>query len=430
MKLGLGNISALFSSLGDPQEDFPSVLVAGTNGKGSVTTYITSILRSAGYRTGTFYSPHLFRINERIRIDGDEISSPELDTIAGELRERYESAPFTFFEGVTAAAALYFQRRKVDFAVFEVGLGGRLDATRLVNAIVTVITGISLDHQEHLGRTDAAILNEKLGIVREGAPLVANLSGSRLVRQARGYCSAKGAGFLDVHEGVSKRLKRIGADSIDFSLVTPRRDYGIISSSMTGKVQMDNAVTAVRVAEVLEERAGGIGEEEIRLGVGQAAFAGRFQILRGRPRVILDVSHNEEALIRASETLVRISPPEKNVMIFGVMARKDLGNFPQYAVKSARDIILVPLRGRGAATGHDLLERFRRPETGRRDCPPRGKGVSRAGEAPEAGLILARGMYDAVRKARKILREEDTLLIFGSHLCVEEAVGPVGRFLL
>ena len=411
MKLGLGNITALLDSFGNPQEKFPSVLIAGTNGKGSVTTYMTSILRSAGHSVGTFYSPHLFRINERIRIDGEEIASPVLDGIVGELRERFHSTPFTFFEGITAAAILYFQREKVDFAVFEVGLGGRLDATRLVNAIVTVITGISHDHGEHLGRTRSAILKEKLGITRAGTPLVANLNGYRLTRQAKKYCERNRIDFIDTRSGISRRVKRIGVDSIDFSLVTPVRDYGIITSSMTGRVQMGNATTAVRVAEMLGGKINGIGKKAIKLGISKAAFAGRFQVLPGSPRVILDVSHNEDALISAAETLVRISPPERNVMIFGVMARKELGGFPSRAVSSARDIILVPLRGKGSATGQDLLGRF-------------------TDSAGTARITLARGMYDAVRKARKILGPEDTVLIFGSHLCVEEAVGPVGSFLL
>ncbi|MBN2184969.1 MAG: hypothetical protein JW746_06540 [Candidatus Krumholzibacteriota bacterium] len=412
MKLGLGSITSLLDSFGNPQEDFPSVLIAGTNGKGSVTTYVTSILRSAGYRVGTFYSPHLFRINERIRIDGEEIAGSVLDGMIGELRERYHAAPFTFFEGITAAAILYFKRQKVDFAVFEVGLGGRLDATRLVNAIVTVITGISHDHGEHLGRTRSAILKEKLGIVRAGVPLVANLKGMRLVRQAEEYCEKNGNLFIDVRKGVSRKVKKIGADSIDFSLVTPGRDYGIISSSMTGRVQMENAVTAVRVAEILGGKIRGLGKKAVKLGISKGVFAGRFQILPGTPRVILDVSHNEDALVSASETLVRISPPDKNVMIFGVMARKELGRFPFKAVSCARDIILVPLKGKGSATGQDLLGRF--------------AGAGRG----QARITLARGMHDAVRKARRILGPEDTLLIFGSHLCVEEAVGPVGRFLL
>ncbi|MBN2070515.1 MAG: hypothetical protein JW814_03570 [Candidatus Krumholzibacteriota bacterium] len=439
MKLGLENITALLDSFGNPQEKFPSILIAGTNGKGSVTTYVTSILRRAGYRTGTFYSPHLFRVNERIRINGEEIASRALDDIVGSLRERYQRYPFTFFEGITAAAILYFLREKVDIAVFEVGLGGRLDATRLVNALVTVITGISRDHEEHLGRTNSAILEEKLGITRQGSPLVANLGDKSLIRMAGKFCLSRGIEFIDAGKGISRRMTRIRADSVDFNLVTPVRDYGIIRSRMTGRVQMENVVTAIRTAEVLSGKMKGIGKKAIISGTGEAFFSARFQVLSGNPRVVLDVSHNEEALDSTLETLARISPPEKNVLIFGVMARKQLGDFPIRALVSAREIILVPLKGTGSATGEDLLRRFTGAvEINDSTSSMKGRCVAgREGGSSEkktgkdrAEVTLARGMTDAVRRAGKILSHDDTLLICGSHLCVEEAVGPVGRFIL
>ncbi|HER42857.1 MAG TPA: bifunctional folylpolyglutamate synthase/dihydrofolate synthase, partial [Candidatus Eisenbacteria bacterium] len=195
MKLGLENVSKLLRALGDPQNSYPSILVAGTNGKGSVCAYITSILMAAGLRVGTFFSPHLFRVNERIRLDMEEIPSARLDELLGTLRAERKRIPFTYFEAATAAAALHFEREAVDAAVFEVGLGGRLDATRLVDAVVTVITGISIDHHEHLGGTVSEILGEKLGIVRRGVPLVANLEKRALDAKAERYCRDEGASY-------------------------------------------------------------------------------------------------------------------------------------------------------------------------------------------------------------------------------------------
>jgi len=407
MRLGLENITALLRSHGDPQSGVPSILVAGTNGKGSVTTFVSSILRAAGLRTGTFYSPHLFRINERIRVDGDEIPSPDLDRIIGKLRRGYGETPFTFFEGVTAAAAIWFRERGVDAAVYEVGLGGRLDATRLVDARVTVITGIAIDHSEHLGGTRTKILDEKLGITRPGAPLVANLPMEGLVRRAARHCEGMGIPFFPVSREVELSTGKITAEGMTVSLATPLRDYGEVRTGMIGRHQAGNAATAVRVAEVfLPGRRPGMAVVE--KGLASASFPGRFQVLKGEPRVILDVSHNEEALCASIDTLLQLSPPERNVIVFGVMARKQLGRFPEKAMRGAREIILVPLKEKGAAGRDELSSRF--------------SGGAAAEGRSRAVIRPTRGMAGAMKLAGRLAGPDDTLLILGSHLAVGEGV--------
>ncbi len=408
MRLGLENITALLRSHGDPQAGVPAILVAGTNGKGSVTTFVSSILRAAGLRTGTFYSPHLFRINERIRIDGEEIPSPELDRIIGKLKKGYSETPFTFFEGVTAAAAIWFRERNVDAAVYEVGLGGRLDATRLVDARATVITGIAIDHSEHLGRTRARILDEKLGITRPGAPLVANLSTKALEERAGRHCVKTGIPFYPVSRDVDVSAGSMAVSQMTFSLATPLRDYGTVRTRMIGRHQVSNAATAVRAAEIfLPGRRP--GRAAVRKGLAGAAFAGRFQVLSGEPRVILDVSHNEEALCASLDTLLELSPPERNIIVFGVMARKRLGRFPAKAMRSAREIILVPLKEKGAAGRDELAASFS------------GEAAAAAGSIP-ATVRPTRGMAGAMKLVGRLTGPGDTMLILGSHLAVAEAV--------
>lgn len=405
MRLGLENITALLRSRGDPQAGVPSILIAGTNGKGSVTTFVSSILRAAGLKTGTFYSPHLFRINERIRVDGDEIPSPELDRIIGELRERYGDTPFTFFEGITAAAAIWFRERGVDAAVYEVGLGGRLDATRLVDARVTVVTGIAIDHSEHLGGTRARILDEKLGITRPGAPLVASLSTKALASRAARHCEVMGIPFCPVSSEVERSAVKISSGGMTFSLATPVRDYGTVCTGMIGRHQAGNAATAVRAVEAfLPGRRP--GREVVRKGLASASFPGRFQVLKGEPRVILDVSHNEEALCASIDTLLQLSPPERNVIVFGVMARKQLGRFPAKAMRGAREIILVPLKDKGAAGRDELFSRFSGAAAG----------------SVHAAIRSTGGMAGAIKLAGRLTGPDDTLLILGSHIAVEEAI--------
>lgn len=405
MKLGLENISKLLQRLGSPQNAYPSILVAGTNGKGSVCAFISSILMAGGFRVGTFFSPHLFRINERIRLDMEEIPSSDLDGLLGSIKKERKQAPFTYFEGMTAAAALYFERKNVDVAVFEVGLGGRLDATRLVDAAVTVITGISVDHHEHLGKTVKEILGEKLGIVRGGVPLVANLEKPALDTKARLYCEGESVPFHNAAreiriEGFETAPRRLTVD-----LISPERRYGRLVSSMIGRPQARNIATAVRAVELFPGR---ITIKAVRNGVRGAFLAGRFQVLDGNPRTILDVSHNEEALLSSIETLLSISPRERNVIVFGVQAHKELGDFPRRAMGAARTIFLGTLESERGARGEDLFATF-----------------DRARKRGRAAIETAPSIGDAVLRAKQIIRKGDSLLILGSHLTVERAVGSL-----
>jgi dihydrofolate synthase/folylpolyglutamate synthase len=411
MKLGLENITALLARMGDPQLAVPSVLVAGTNGKGSVTTCVSSIFRQAGLKTGSFYSPHLFRINERIQIDGEEIPSADLDSILGELREHYDTTPFTFFEGVTAVAAVYFMREKVDVSVFEVGLGGRLDATRLVNAVVTVITGISKDHRQHLGLSRKKILREKLGIARSEVPLITNLDSPNLSAQACDWCAGEEIPWVDARAWRRRRLSATGLYSTEFFLETKVRDYGLVSIGMTGRVQMENATTAIRCAEIIAGRFPSVGREAILEGVKKTFLSGRFQVLPGNPRIVLDVSHNEESLLAALSTLNRIAPASRCVILIGLMARKELGRFPAIAVGSSRKIVAVTLESEGGAVSEDLAEEFRKAS----------EAFSRDNIESPAEVIKAGGIRDGLDIARSGLGEEDILLITGSHHTVEEA---------
>jgi dihydrofolate synthase/folylpolyglutamate synthase len=440
MKLGLENITRLLERLGNPHEAVPAVLVGGTNGKGSVVTYIASILRAAGFSVGTFYSPHIFRIQERIRIDGEEILTPVFDRILGKLRREHRAIPFTFFEGVTAAAALYFEERGVDAAVYEVGLGGRLDATKLVNAVVTVVTGISKDHTAHLGSTHHQILDEKLGIARSGVPLVVNLRDRRLTAHARARCASLDVPFVDVHDEVESSIARIDWRRMSLTVESPVRDYGALETGMIGAVQVRNVATAVRAVEIFENfyrharirrvvqsngvsvdpaspgKRGGaasrhagnrITVEAIRIGIEKSFIPCRFQVLDGDPRIVLDVSHNEEGLLAVVDTLLRLSPRERNALVFGVMAHKELGRFPRRAGSAFREIVCTSLRKGHSMPGAQLGETFRRA------APSRGG----------AAVIVARGMASAIGVARRVTGPGDTVVICGSHLAVEEAVG-------
>ena len=449
MKLGLENISRLLELLGKPHKRFPSILVAGTNGKGSVTTFISSIMKSAGFEVGTFYSPHLVRVNERIRVNGEEIPSRDLDRIIGTLRKYRRRAPFTFFEGLVAAAAVYFDEMNVDAAVFEVGLGGRLDATRLVDAVLTVITGISLDHTEHLGPTRSRILKEKLGIVRAGVPLVANLPTKRLSSEAGRYCRNVRAPYHDLRSEVSWKIRSMELCGMSIDMETPMRRYPALGTKMIGEHQARNLATAIRAVEILSSEASkadgvvarrldeyrrdrsGKGssmqkrtnksrsertklwkkldqEGNIAAGVSKAFLPGRFQVLQGRPIIILDVSHNEEGLIASLETLKKVAGKGRKSIVFGVLEHKRVGLFPEKAVKVADEIAVASFKDRRSADPLVLKSLF--------------EEATERSKARRPLIQSFSSLREALENVRGRMNEEDVLLVLGSHVVVEEAV--------
>lgn len=442
MNLSLGNVSAVLGRLGDPQRAYKSVLIAGTNGKGSVTTYVSSMLRAAGLCVGTFYSPHIVRLHERIRLNGEEIPSAAFDELIGIVRAAAarrdgagsaDGAPrrgaaaagrpgvgpgptdkisLTYFECLTAVAALYFLRSRVDVAVFEVGLGGRLDATNLVEAVVTVITGISYDHREHLGMTKGRILGEKLGIVRAGVPLVANLGSASLESKARAFCEARGAPLHLVREEVRAERVGLGPRCMTVRVLTPERDYGRLETRMIGRAQVENVATATRVVELLAGRISRApGFRAVRGGVRSAFLPGRFQVVREAPRVVVDVAHNEESLLASLDTLRSISPARRSMLVFAALAHKELGRFPREALRSVREIIVTPLSDPRSARSDRLLRAFVEARRGARSGP--------------AIVRAAGGVREAVRMAEGAARPEDTIVILGSHHTVDEAAASI-----
>lgn len=414
MNLSLTNISAVLARMGDPQRRYPAILVAGTNGKGSVTTYVSAVLGALGLKVGTYYSPHIFRPHERIRVDGGEIPSCELDRLIGMVDGHSRGHRLTYFECLTAVAARYFFERRVDAAVFEVGLGGRLDATNLVNAVVTVITGISHDHREHLGRTKRRILAEKLGIAREGTPLAAQLAPRSLVAQAAEWCARVGVPFHPVGDETSASLVALSPERMSVRVRTRRRDYGVLETRMIGRAQMRNVATAIRALELFEEagHAPRIDGAALRAGISSAILAGRFQSVASSPRVIIDVSHNEESYLAALETLRRISPPERTTIVFGALAHKELGAFPARALGAAREIIVTALRDPRSASAERLGRDF--------------GGAHSTLAGTRACVRIARGVGQAVHEARGGADALDTILIMGSHVMVEEAARFLG----
>jgi dihydrofolate synthase/folylpolyglutamate synthase len=309
-KFGLENIRALTEHLGHPERRYPSAHIAGTNGKGSTAAMLASILESAGLRTGLYTSPHLARINERIRIAGREISDDDFAAAVARIRRAIEellaagtlAAHPTFFECVTAIAFDEFARAHVDFAVFEVGMGGRLDATNVIEPEVAVITQIAFDHETYLGHSIEEIAGEKAGIIKPGAWVVSAAENPAARAVIRAHADAQNARLVEIDEAFY--VKQLGADAApqhaDDSLRATRVE--VIEKStkhaievkvpLAGRFQQRNALTALAAARLLAERGFRTDDAAIARGIAQVHWPGRLERIGDRPAVYLDGAHN------------------------------------------------------------------------------------------------------------------------------------------
>jgi dihydrofolate synthase/folylpolyglutamate synthase len=326
IKLGLDQIRGLLTALDHPDRAYASIIVAGTNGKGSVTAMIERALRAAGHRTGRYTSPHLVRLEERIAIDGTPVDAPTLDHLTSRTRVAAASlpAPPSYFEATTAMALDAFREAHVDIAVLEVGLGGRLDATNAVEEVAAVITAIDFDHEQYLGTTLEAIAGEKAAIIKPGsfAVLAANPPDVRRVVDA----AARAAHAPCVYAPDAVAVDAVMTDGQAVAtLTTPRARYDGVRLGLRGRHQIDNAVTAVRALEELDARsAWRVGRDAIVTGLTDVVWPARLELRtwRGRP-ILIDGAHNP-AGARALASYVHETYGRALPMVVGAMRDKNI----------------------------------------------------------------------------------------------------------
>jgi len=325
IKLGLERMRALLTELGNPEQKTPAILVAGTNGKGSTAALLASILTAASYRTGLFTSPHLERVEERIRIDGAAITS---DRLAAELERVIAAAkavvsePITYFEVLTAVAFSLFESLEIDLAVFEVGLGGRLDATNVGDPVLSIITGIGFDHQRQLGETLALIAAEKAGVLRAQRPALTYVSAPEPAAVIRAAAGRIGAMLVEVPGSVNIDARREqGAAGQLLKLVTGRRTYDL-RLRLGGRHQAENVSLAVCAAETLaEEGWQRVDRAAIERGVAACRWPGRLEWIRtSRGDVLLDAAHNGAGVASLAAYLSELGQPF--TLLFGMLASK------------------------------------------------------------------------------------------------------------
>jgi len=326
----LRRIEMLLERLGNPHQAARSIHVAGTKGKGSTAAMITSILTQAGYRTGLYTSPHLLSIRERIQINGDHIAEGEFARLVEVMKPEVEAVnesgslgELTTFELLTALAFLYFREMGVDYQVLEAGLGGRLDATNVIKPEVCVITSISFDHVDVLGETLAQIATEKAGIIKPGSTVVSSPQSPEAMAVLEMICRERGVRLVKVGDDVTWRQKTFTPEGQAFQVVGTKGEYDL-ALPLLGEHQLENAATAVAVAEVLAERGDGVSAESIARGLAQVRWPGRLQILRREPWVIVDGAHNADSARRLVKALRQYFAFDRALLIFGASSDKNI----------------------------------------------------------------------------------------------------------
>jgi dihydrofolate synthase/folylpolyglutamate synthase len=425
-KFDLDHMRVLLRALDHPERRFPSVLIAGTNGKGSTAATLASILRASGLKTGLYTSPHLVRINERIRVNGEEISDDdfaalqgEVDRIAERLIERGE-LPWhpSFFEMMTAIAFEHFAQERVDLAVLEVGMGGRLDATNVVAPRVSVITDISLDHQKFLGNTVGEIAREKVGIIRPGGAVVtlpqqpeANdvIGNTILDLDAR---AANAVPYVPpVSPASNQHLVPSGGQG-GFVYRYPLAVLGeqiLVETPLVGRHQLRNVALAVATAvELNRQGIDGITAKSIERGIREARWPGRFQVIAAQacwPEMVLDVAHNAAGAWALRSALSERYEDRPLIFVFGAMRDKAISEMTE---------ILFPLAERVIAT---------RPENPRAASP---EEIQRAAVRTGVDLETVKDVKLALERARVLAGAKAVVVITGSIYLVGEVMQSIG----
>lgn len=376
MKLGLRNTELLLAALDNPERAFPSVQIAGTNGKGSTAVMLDSICRVAGIKTGLYTSPHLVSITERIKVSGIEITREDFAasaTVVRDVSEQLEALP-TFFEQVTAIALLAFRNARVELGILETGLGGRLDSTTAANARIVGITSIAFDHEEYLGHTIESIAAEKAAIIRPGVRAV-------IAKQAD-------PAALDV---LLNRCEQVGVTPI---LADSIATDGLVLG-LRGRHQLDNAAVAINLAALLRTEGFTISDSAIVEGLKTAGHAGRLELIPHNPSFLIDGAHNPAGARTLREYLDEFAP-RPLTLVFGAMRDKQLEQMGEILFPVADTVVLTTLdnpRSASIETLQTIATRFAKGTVLASESSAKALRIAIANTPPEGLICIAGSLY-------------------------------------
>ena len=379
-KPGLGRTQRLLKSLGNPEKHLKFVHIAGTNGKGSTAACVASILRTAGYKTGLYTSPYILRFNERMQINGEHISDEELEQLTDEIRpfaDAMTDDPPTEFELITALGMQFFYKNRCDIVVLEVGMGGELDSTNVIDTPeVAIITAIGMDHVAELGPTIRDISRAKAGIIKEGGDVVVYGGNPPEVDEVlEETCRAKNARLFKADfSRISNTSFDLDASRFDFA------PYGRVTLPLVGSYQPYNAAVAVTAVERLRDKGYKITDGDILEGLRRVSWPGRFEILMRGPVFILDGAHNKHGILATAESLKTVFPGRKFNFLIGVMRDKDVDDMMEVIAPLAERFITVRPDNPRAMQAEDLRDRVKKFGKPAEACATIPEGVARAVE--------------------------------------------------
>jgi dihydrofolate synthase/folylpolyglutamate synthase len=383
IKLGLDNMRALTAALGQPDRAYDTVIIAGTNGKGSVTAMVDRALRAAGYRVGRYTSPHLVRLEERFAIDGEPVATDKLESVTADVLAADTTGQATFFELTTAIALELFRREGVAIVLLEVGLGGRFDATNIVTPRAAAITSIAFDHMKHLGHTIPEIAFEKAGVIKPGIPVVVGDLPPDAEAVIQRVADEQGATLVHAHEGVECKGE-IVEGAAHLTIETPTRTYGPVTLALSGRHQIGNAVVAVRLIEELDTLGLHTSAEAVTTGLADVRWRGRLERVRvrGGRELLLDAAHNPAGAAALASYLREVWPGGVPI-VFGVMADKDMDRMLAELAPAASELIATSVAMPRAASLEAIVE------AAARHLPGRVRAIADPLRAVEAALAAA-----------------------------------------
>jgi len=411
IELGLERVAAIKSRLGQ-RETCPVILVGGTNGKGSTCAMLERILLAAGYRVGLYTSPHLLRYNERVRINGVAVDDASLCTAFVRVEQARCDAALTYFEFGTLAAWEVFSAADLDAIILEVGLGGRLDATNIYQPACSIVTGVDLDHMDFLGTDRESIGREKAGILRRGVPAICGDSQPPLSLVAHAEQLGASLQIMGRDFGYQRQEQqwlywaRPGGDVRQQAAPEVIRRGGLAFPALRGDKQLANAACALAALDALHQHLP-VAMKDIRRGLIEIELAGRFQVLPGRPAVVLDVAHNPQAARVLAANLGEMGFHRNTWAVFGMLADKDIDGVIEALRVSVTHWLPCTLEGRRAASADFLAGRLEARE------------MAVVGRFASAAAALA--------SAQEKAGEDDRILVFGSFLTVAAGLQAHGR---
>jgi len=397
IKLGLDNIIMLSSDFNNPHLKYPSIHIAGTNGKGSTAFYISKILQTCGLKVGLFTSPHLMDFRERIRINDELIKKDYIIDFWNKVKENVLNLKATFFDTTTLLAFKYFSDNDVDIAIFETGLGGRLDSTNILEPEYVVLTPVSFDHQKQLGNNLSSIAFEKAGIIKSGSRVFCAKQHPKVLNVF--HANRKMKQFIYLSDYLSTKMKKVNLDGLVFTIedIQIKESY-IFNLPTAASYQADNFSLAFLVSkEYCKNNNLSFPIGKIRNKIEQTNWSGRLQLIQKKPYIFFDVSHNLSGIKKTIDLLSNLISSQKTDLLLGIVNDKDANNITKFLSGKFRNIIITEPETTRKQDGEVLLKMFK---------------------TQKQNVKFIKDLATAFEVSKYNLKKEDTLIALGSHYLI------------